>query len=299
MLQHMSATAVPAFFLYGEPVRDADPRFLHLEPIEARSRPADWTIRAHAHRDLSQLLFVTKGGGRMAAEAETLAFEAPAMLVSPAGSVHGFAFEPETAGYVLTLSEAYVRELVVRAPETRGLFAACRAVGFEPQTFAQHRFVEHLEGLERELVWSAPGRGIALEGRLLCIVAGALRALVSPSDLSAVSPGAALVARFREAVEQRFRTRTSVEDYARALAVTPSRLRSACMAAAKASPSALVHARIMVEAKRLLLYTAMSIAEVGYDLGFEDPAYFARFFAERAGRSPSAFRAAAREPAAR
>jgi AraC family transcriptional activator of pobA len=53
----------------------------------------------------------------------------------------------------------------------------------------------------------------------------------------------------------------------------------------------------MVEAKRLLLYTGMTVAEVGYDLGFEDPAYFTRFFAEREGRAPSAFRAAARAQA--
>ena len=50
----------------------------------------------------------------------------------------------------------------------------------------------------------------------------------------------------------------------------------------------------MVEAKRLLIYTGKSVAEVGYDLGFEDPAYFARFFAERAGSAPSAFRAGMR-----
>lgn len=293
----MSAKTVPAFFLYGEPTREADPRFVHLETIDARSRPADWTIRAHAHRDLHQLLFVTRGGGRMRVESETLTFGVHGVLVSTAGAVHGFDFEPETQGYVLTLSDIYVRELAARLPESRPLFEACGAVALDAETFAEHRFVEHLEALGRELVWSAPGRGMALEGRLLCILAGALRAMASLDQPLAVSPSAALVARLRELVEQRFRTRTGVEEYARLLAVTPSRLRSACVAAAGSSPSGLVHARIMVEAKRLLIYSAMTIAEVGYDLGFDDPAYFTRFFAEREGRSPSAFRAAVRAAA--
>jgi AraC family transcriptional activator of pobA len=293
----MPIRAVPAFFLYGEPAREADARFLHLESIAARSRPADWTIRAHAHRDLNHLLLVTRGGGTMRVESERLAFAAPALLVAAAGAVHGFDFEPETEGHVLTLSEAYVRELAARQPEARGLFAACRALGLDEAAFAEHRFAEQMEGLGRELVWSAPGRAMALEGRLLCILAGALRVVDSLDRPVAASPAAALVARFREAVEQRFRSRTGVDAYAALLAVTPSRLRQSCLAAAGASPSALVHARVMVEAKRLLLYTGMTVAEVGYDLGFEDPAYFTRFFAEREGRAPSAFRAAARAQA--
>ena len=60
-----------------------------------------------------------------------------------------------------------------------------------------------------------------------------------------------------------------------------------------AAPMALVHERLMVEAKRMLIYTPLSVAEVAYDLGFDDPAYFSRFFAEREGTPPSRFREAA------
>lgn len=289
----MSTPAVPAFFLYGESVREADPRFVHLESIAARSRPANWTIRAHAHRDLNHLLFVTAGGGRMRVEASVLGFGAPALLVATAGAVHGFDFEPETEGHVLTLSEAYVRELVARLPDCRRLFEGGRAIDARPEDFAAHRFFDDLEGLGRELVWGAPGRALALEGRLLCILAGALRLASGAGAVHAAGPKAALVARFREAVEARFRSGDGVEDYARALGVAPSRLRAACAEVAGAGPMALVHERRMVEAKRMLLYTSMAVAEVAYELGFDDPAYFSRFFAAREGGPPSRFRAAA------
>ena len=58
----------------------------------------------------------------------------------------------------------------------------------------------------------------------------------------------------------------------------------ACRALARA---AMLHDRLMLEAKRCLIYTAWTIAEVGYALGFEDPAYFSRFFSRRAGVSPA------------
>jgi methylphosphotriester-DNA--protein-cysteine methyltransferase len=48
--------------------------------------------------------------------------------------------------------------------------------------------------------------------------------------------------------------------------------------------------RAMLEAQRSLLYGNLSIGEVGYALGFSDPAYFTRFFTRHAGRSPAAFR---------
>jgi AraC family transcriptional activator of pobA len=59
------------------------------------------------------------------------------------------------------------------------------------------------------------------------------------------------------------------------------------------SPIQLVHARIVLEAKRQLRYTSGSVSEIAYALGFDDPAYFTRFFSQRAGMSPRAFRASA------
>ena len=46
----------------------------------------------------------------------------------------------------------------------------------------------------------------------------------------------------------------------------------------------------MTEAKRCLIYTAMSVAEIGYALGFDDPAYFSRFFSKRTGLPPGRLR---------
>ena len=49
---------------------------------------------------------------------------------------------------------------------------------------------------------------------------------------------------------------------------------------------------VVIEAKRNLLYTGMTVAEIAWSVGFADPAYFNRFFSRRTGGSPGAFRAA-------
>jgi AraC family transcriptional activator of pobA len=61
----------------------------------------------------------------------------------------------------------------------------------------------------------------------------------------------------------------------------------------------MLHLRLLVEAERQLRYTTMSIAQIAYHLGFEDPAYFSRFFARHAQLAPRLFRSrdgAAGEP---
>ena len=60
------------------------------------------------------------------------------------------------------------------------------------------------------------------------------------------------------------------------------------------SPWQHLRARRVLEAKRLLTYSVMTISEIGYSLGFDDPTYFSRFFSSQVGESPAEFRAANR-----
>ena len=53
----------------------------------------------------------------------------------------------------------------------------------------------------------------------------------------------------------------------------------------------LLHERLILEARRMLAYTPATIAEVAAELGFDDPAYFSRFFSRSVGASPSGYRA--------
>jgi AraC family transcriptional regulator, transcriptional activator of pobA len=54
----------------------------------------------------------------------------------------------------------------------------------------------------------------------------------------------------------------------------------------------LLHERMLLDARRLLAYTAAPVVEVARDLGFEDPSYFSRFFAAAPVHAPQDYRAA-------
>jgi AraC family transcriptional activator of pobA len=284
--------AIPRFFLYGEPPRDADERFVHVETIADRSRLYEWRIRPHAHRDLHQILVILAGGGEMQAETQGHSFNAPALLIAPAGVVHGFVFTPETEGYVVTLADTLLHELAREEAAFRGLFKtpACASLAADPAHMQE--LVEAIPKLRRELVWKAPASGAAAAARLVTVLVSAVRALHEPADVGAAATNAraALVARFREKVESHLRMGLSIAQYAKGLSVTPARLRAACLEVTGKPPARVLEDRLLLEAKRTLSYTNMTVGEAAYYLGFADPAYFSRFFSKHAGESPAAFR---------
>jgi AraC family transcriptional activator of pobA len=292
--------AIPRFFLYGEPPRDAGERFLHVETIADRSRVNDWRIQPHAHRDLHQLLVIFTGSGEMEAETRRQPFRAPALLIVPAGVVHGFSFAEDTEGYVVTLADTLLRDLARGERSFTSLFAnaTCASLDEDPvhfQEFAQEfaqEFKDTLPKLRRELVWSAPASAAAATARLTTLLVSAVRALHQPSEVvsAAGSARAALVARLRERIETDLRSGLSVAQYAKALNVTPARLRAACIEVTGKTPMRVLEERLVLEAKRNLTYTNMTVAQIAYYLGFTDPAYFSRFFSKLAGESPAAFR---------
>jgi len=169
------SVAIPAFFLYGEPLRTSDERTVHVETIATRSSLHEWKIRPHRHRDLHQALFLRKGSVAAAIDDLSTELRAPAVLIVPPGSVHSFRFQEGTVGLVISFGADLAREL---AATTQGLMdflerpAACPL----DRSAIAATDLEHLaEMLLREFSRSAQGRDIALSGLLAAVLANLLR----------------------------------------------------------------------------------------------------------------------------
>lgn len=98
------------------------------------------------------------------------------------------------------------------------------------------------------------------------------------------------IRKFSQLVELRFRSHHAVADYAEMLSVSPKILHKRITQYGHSAPNDLIKNRIILEAKRLLAHTGLSVKEIGYDLGYDDPAYFVRLFTRQAGASPLEFR---------
>lgn len=96
--------------------------------------------------------------------------------------------------------------------------------------------------------------------------------------------------KFSKLVEQYYKTHHSVADYAEMLFLTPKNLSKKISLISKDTPNDIIKNRIILESKRLLAHTAMTVKEIAFSLNYEDDAYFSRFFTKNTGISPLSFR---------
>lgn len=97
--------------------------------------------------------------------------------------------------------------------------------------------------------------------------------------------------RFKQLLNERFRETTSISEFANLLNITPNYLNIVVKETTGKTANTLMHERVFLEAKRLLIQQHADITQIAYDLGFKDASYFSRFFRRVSGQSPSEFRA--------
>jgi AraC-like DNA-binding protein len=97
--------------------------------------------------------------------------------------------------------------------------------------------------------------------------------------------------RFRRALDAKFTRTRSVEDYAEAIGCSAKSLRRACFVASGSSPKALIEQRLILEAKRLLAHTGLTVEAIATKVGFSEPTNFVKFFRRHGGMRPLDFRA--------
>lgn len=96
--------------------------------------------------------------------------------------------------------------------------------------------------------------------------------------------------RFRQALEHHYRTMHTVKEYAAHLNVSTKTLTNCVYESSHSTPLALINDRIILEAKRQLLHSSLKVKEIAFQLGFEDPSYFVKFFKRNTGCLPAEFR---------
>ncbi|MEI6142194.1 MAG: helix-turn-helix transcriptional regulator [Mariniphaga sp.] len=97
---------------------------------------------------------------------------------------------------------------------------------------------------------------------------------------------------FRDLLESSYTRLKSVNDYAKIICISEKRLGQATDKILGKLPKEIINDRILLEAKRLLVHTNLSIKEIGQNLGFDDPTYFVRFFKKNTRTTPVEFKEA-------
>ncbi|MBV6477957.1 MAG: HTH-type transcriptional activator RhaS [Ignavibacteria bacterium] len=95
---------------------------------------------------------------------------------------------------------------------------------------------------------------------------------------------------FKDILESNYRKLKQVSNYANKISITEKRLNQATSKILGKSPKQMIDERVMLEAKRLLVHTYQSVKEIGFDLGFDEPTNFIKFFRKHNNSTPVEFR---------
>lgn len=284
---------IPSYTLYGEVFDKQGLLSINIEPISRRAPNYDWNIQPHQHGNLLQLLFVEQGGGITFFDGKDVPFSAPCFIVIPSGTVHGFDFEKNIDGYVVTVAQEQVEAILSGyAPGAQHMLAMAEVISLEPDSVFLNSLRTLCELAEKESELAQ----LNLEHSSNYLVASILIA-IGRASVSATTPHLShnsrksdLVEKFRIAVNDSWSEGHSVNDFADMLGITPSHLRRLCQEVLGESPLSIINKRIVLAAQRDLAYSSMTVQQVAYSLGFEDSAYFSRFFRKQTGQTPSQFR---------
>ena len=99
-----------------------------------------------------------------------------------------------------------------------------------------------------------------------------------------------LIREFNFLVEQYFRDKHKVADYASLLNKSPKTLSNIFQLHSSKSPLQFIQNRKILESKRLLGYSDLQVQEIGHQIGYDDIQSFSRFFKRQTGQSPVSYR---------
>lgn len=256
----------------------------------------------HRHYCFYQVHILVKGSIRLNLDGQVYGGAAPLLIFTPPTIPHSFYSEEDTDGHVLTVRQEVVRSwyrgMPGQWPDALLREAAFIELASLPATSGEDfsALVQTVELLQREAERDAKGHSALLRALGESAFIHLSRLLLAHEPAAAQRPERSedlrLFLNFCDLVEAHFRDHLTLTDYAGRLLITEARLNDICRRMAERPSKEVVHERLLQEARRLLLFSAVPVSEISYQLGFADPAYFSRFFTKRTGTPPSQFRLA-------
>lgn len=287
---------IPSYDLYGDTASPGWSSSFNFEWIPQRSSAYNWHIQPHRHESFCQILYLTQGHVEVRIDDVRTKANAPCLLIIPSGHVHDFHFSPDIDGPVVTATQKTL-ESVARSvmPELLDTIRTPTVLSLQTEMRYISQLMPLFMALEQESRSHAVGQVAAGMSLLLALMVqvnriSKLSDSVGTQTQHTISRKAKQIEKFRSLIDRNFRNQHSLKHYANEIGVTVGQLSRMCREVLGCSSLELINARILQEAQRELVYTSVPIKQLASELGFDDDAYFSRFFRKHTGVSPKKYR---------
>lgn len=251
----------------------------------ARFRKDIRTTAAHKHKNYLEIIYLKSATGIHQIDDQKFEIKPSTLFVIRKEQVHCWDLKSEPIGYVLILRNSLLVEGM--DSEMRSLFKSVSAINCNYLQDAGA--IEMLFELMITSIDSKDQNNSSyLNGLLKSVLAR--MAMVSSATEQPQSFNHHVFGRLNELVSSEFELYNNVNFFAKKLNCTPQNLNAICRRELNISASQFIAKRIISEAKRLLIYSNLSISEIGNQLHFKDSSHFSKFFKKHTDTTPKAFR---------
>ena len=269
-------------------------RDFYIASYQDRQDVALKRIAPHRHT-YYEIIWITEGSGTHTIDFRDYPFQGPCLFLLQPSHIHQIVKDGPTKGFVLKFNESTfstesgAENLLLKY----GIFDN---INVQPVLQLDQAAILLLDDLMQKILleYKAPSELseviIASYLKIFLLQVYKLKDSHRGELLPTPEPRYLAYRSFKKLLEENFRQQHAVQHYASELAITPRALNEITHKFAGKQVSQLIKERLLLEAKKLLHHGALSIKEVAWQLGFENAAYFTRFFTKNEGESPQNFR---------
>lgn len=263
---------------------------LHFEYLDNLANFFGRNMPVHYHDRFYQIHIILEGNTHVHLDEKHYNNEGITLFFTPPAVPHAFVTESSSSGYVLTIQQQLVWRLLDMECGLNNIMID-QMKPFCAQLKEDYPILSLITHLRREFDSSGMMQEKATQSLLQLILIEVMRlGIRNKPEKANRSIDITLFHNFNHLVENHYAEHWALGEYADHLGITVSRLNDICRRVSGLSSKKIVIDRQMQEARRSLQFTSKGVSEIGYDLGFRDPAYFARFFRKYSKMTASDYR---------
>lgn len=267
----------------------SDPDF-YIKTFQEHKAEHPFIMEPHRH-DFFMIMLFTKGKGVHTIDFNTYDIKPGSVFFMSPGEMHSWKLSNDTDGYVLFFNRSF---FIMNAPNRNmnelQFFSIENKVQHSLFNRSQTKITEELlKNIYNESKTEAKQQTLILRA-YLDILLLKFAAIIEPERSVKRSKTIELITRLEQLIEVNYKAHLTVTYYAKELAISPVQLTSLTTAYLNKSVAELIHDRLILEAKRLLIYTDLTVSEISNELNFSDNSYFNKFFKKASGQTPEQFR---------
>lgn len=249
-------------------------------------------IFPHRH-SFYQVVYFGSGNGSHVLDFEKYSIKPGQIYFMTPGQVHSWFFDKETDGFLINFTESFFSSVIMN-PNYLTDFPFFSGVPGEnvlqiPETNLAV-FNQILEQIFEESRQQQEYKSDYLRLKLTELFIQVARGTASGNTKINNRHNYLLLRNFQKQIEENFSRKKLPKDYAALLFITPNHLNALCKNTLGKSAGEIIRDRVLLEAKRLLVNSDLSITQLSYHLNFDDPSYFVKFFKKYVGFTPEEFR---------